>query len=116
MITKQEFEERIAQAIEEGLCPAQDQEGSLRCKMRAENGTRCILGVFIPDSVYTPEMEYATFSELSQELKKSIRVKGMTDDNMDMIQCLHDDCADVETFRKKFFTKLHALPFWKETR
>lgn len=82
--------------------------GGGMCAYRGENGTKCAVGMFIPDSEYKTEFEGTVFwrpspfpgmtgntSILSKKYPHLQNFMPLTNDAMDVLQTLHDSCQMV---------------------
>lgn len=62
MMTQQEiFNKAYAHALTMKAMARDDSLNTAQCMYRAPNGEKCLIGSFIPDNKYTPEMERVIF-------------------------------------------------------
>lgn len=73
------------------------------CAYRGRNGTKCAIGILIPDNMYRPNMEGMSFHELCQrfdavaDLPEIQAIKQVGE----VLQQLHDNLNGLPYFRKR---------------
>lgn len=98
-MTRQEYKELLIQCARDGTFPSMGEDGI--CMYRGPDGKKCAAGVLIPDEEYESQMEGLSWQSLPSELTDRIRPEGMTDQEMQTVQELHDIWAqqwDPEEF------------------
>jgi len=86
---------------DQGEC-SRDPFGS-ECAYRGRNGTKCAIGILIPDDIYSPNMEGMSFLMLCQRYDvvaalpeiQAIKQVG------EVLQQLHDNLHGMPDFRKR---------------
>lgn len=80
------------------------------CAYRGEDGTKCAIGILIPDDIYSPNMEGKSFHQLCQQYDvvadlpeiKAIKQVG------EVMQQLHDNLQGMPDFRKRLRNRAQA--------
>jgi len=105
--TRQEiFDKLVVDLVCQGKTSTRtDSYGYERCSYRGENGTKCAVGMLIPDHIYEPEMEGYGVTDIVNarpELMNIPEFKTLGIPLLGDIQTAHDICKP---------NKAHNLPF-----
>jgi len=107
-VTKTECYQRLEAAVRDGVVPAR-RGGHRRCLYRGDNGTRCAIGLLIPDDngtrcaigllipddKYLLEMENSRVDRLMESLPGVVEeVEGMTPADYRALQSAHDHAVN----------------------
>lgn len=96
----------VLEKLLEQDCQALDINGD--CKFRGEKGTKCAVGLFIPDEEYDPDMEAMTLCDIQRdypdlELWNLLPIHIWSD-----LQHIHD-WVDPEDFEREVTENIEAL-------
>ncbi len=93
-MTKREFLKLLLDTAEAGKFPAQSPEDRV-CVYRSSSGRRCPVGLLIPDENYYPGLEGKTAAHDDVQAVATAP-EGMTWDDLNHVQALHDRCSPWE--------------------
>ena len=88
--TKAEMKRRIMDQMQDHRSVRADGQ---RCMYRAEDGNKCAAGVFIPDELYTLDMDRAHLNAIDYIMKTQSKLRSLMPldtDGMRALQELHD--------------------------
>jgi hypothetical protein len=80
------------------------------CAYRGEDGTKCAIGILIPDDIYSPDMEGKSFHQLCRrydvvaDLPEIQAIKQVGE----VLQQLHDNLHGMPDFRKRLRNRAQA--------
>ena len=69
------------------------------CLYRAEDGRKCAVGMFIPDELYTVEMEGLSSSAVLREHPELVKFLPLQQNALDALQSVHDESYLDETLK-----------------
>jgi hypothetical protein len=82
--------------------------GTLSCAYRGENGTKCALGFFIPDDLYSEEIEGKSL--LGESVYQLECFKGKSLHLLRSLQQAHDiSCDDPKKFMEQFRNHMRSI-------
>jgi hypothetical protein len=71
----------------------------LTCKYRALNGAKCVVGMFLPDDKYIPEMEGQSALGLLKNHPSVVPYMPLEKTSLDELQMCHDDSEPESTLQ-----------------
>lgn len=94
--------------VVQGGAPSMDEIGY--CRYRGLNGSKCALGLFIPDDRYTTDLEGDTISEILEKLGDDLfDLQDVSNNFVFTLQQSHDRAAlDARVFNKSFSAEIKA--------
>jgi hypothetical protein len=110
-LTRQEIFNKVWQhAVIEQQPPSITYEN--QCRYRGPDGTKCFIGVIIPDEKYDPSFEKSSLRHILEVLNFDVELSPF----LRSLQCIHDSCARYD--EKYYFqnVKLRLTEFsYKES-
>lgn len=109
-MTNQEAFDTVARwLLRDGFTKSEtrDTDGVIWCVYRAPNGNKCAIGVLLPDSEYTPDMENKTPADFERRGCIPESLLGLDTDFLNSLQECHD--SDWDSHRAGRAEKLKKI-------
>src|SRR5690606_20582833 len=88
-LTKQEYYDLLVKSATDGTFPSYDPE-SKRCRYQGPNGSKCAVGLLIPDSDYDRGFEGWAARALGERFKRKWLPQNMDLEDLQEVQDCHD--------------------------
>ena len=85
--------EKLIEKIETDFKGKSVGEDGRTCLYRGKQGTKCAVGLFIPDELYSLKMEHRSVNSLLNEFDLLKTYMPLYNDSMDNLQFIHDNSS-----------------------
>lgn len=110
-MTKQDYYDLLVEAADNGTFPSMD---GCTCFYRGPGGSKCAVGILIPDKDYSSLLEYSTVRELPSKLVQQILPEGMDISDLENIQKAHDAFNRVAWEANAFLKEINKLECFRD--